>query len=536
MLKQVVCGVLAALSSAGLASAQSREAQKWDGPFVETATPVVSGNFADLPDVESFVVPKCPGAERRKPSWMKPAPGWDDQASPIDPLAAVGVNGREPTPAATLNFQGQSNACGCSPPDTVGAAGATQFVQMVNSTSMTVYNKSTGAVISGPSEFRLLWPSGNCRNSTDGDPIVVWDALASRWVLAQFSTGNGFCVAVSQTSSATGAYNLYEFTTPSFPDYFKIGAWSDAYYVGANESSYSALALNRSAMLSGAAASMIRFTATAPENFLLPASVAGATAPPAGTPGIFYTFKDDSFHGSGADRLEFWHFAPNFTTPASSTFTLGATLNTTAYTYTVCGFFTLNCIPQGGTAQKVDPVSEWPMWQLQYRNLGAGGQKLVANFTIDVGSDRAGIRWYEINKTGASTYAIANEGTHAPADGRHRWMGSIAMDKIGNIALGYNASSASEAPSLRYATRGPGDPAGTLQTEAVLQSGGGSQTSSNRWGDYSAMTVDPTDDCTFWFTGEYYSANGGNSWTTRIGKFVLPSCLVPVELQQLDIQ
>lgn len=534
MRNQIVLCALSAMALGGAAFAQAQDA-KWDGPFVETAQPQVSPAFRDLPDVSSFTVAKCPGAERRKPSWMKPAPGWDDKASPLDPLAFLGVNGREPTPAATLNIQGQSNACGCSPPDTIGAAGATQYVQMVNATSMTVYTKA-GAVVSGPSEFRLLWPSGNCRNSTNGDPIVVWDYLASRWVLAQFSTGNGICVAVSQTSDATGAYHLYEFTTPTFPDYFKIGAWSDAYYVGANESSYSALALNRTAMLTGAAASMIRFTAAAPDNFLMPATVVGPTAPPAGTPGIFYTFKDDSFHGSGADRLEFFHFAPNFVTPASSTFTLASTLPTAAYTYTVCGFFNLNCINQGGTAQRVDPVSEWPMWQLQYRNLGAGGQKLVANFTVDVGADRAGIRWYEINKTGASTYAIANEGTHAPADGRHRWMGGIAMDKIGNIALGYSTSSSSEVPSLRYATRGPGDPAGTLQAEAILQSGGGSQTGSNRWGDYSAVTVDPADDCTFWFTGEIYNANSSNGWTTRIGKFALPSCLVPVELEKLAIE
>lgn len=535
MRQQIVLCALGAMALGGTAFAQTQDAPKWDGPFVEVVQPQVSGSFADLPDVDSFVAPKCPGAERRKPSWMKPAPGWDDNASAVDALAGQCVNENGRTPSPLLSFQGQSNACSCSPPDTVGAAGSGHYVQMVNATSMQVFNKATGASISGPSEFRLLWPSGNCRNSSDGDPIVLWDYLASRWVLAQFTSANSVCVAVSQGADPTAAYFLYEFSTPQFPDYFKIGAWSDAYYMSSNESAYSAYALNRTAMLAGAAATSIRFTGQT--NFLMPATVVGPTAPPAGTPGIFYTYKDNSFHG-GTDRLEFHHFVPNFTTPASSTFTLGQSVNITAYTYTVCGFFNLNCIPQGGTAQKVDPVSEWPMWQLQYRNMGAGGQKLVANFTVDVGSQRAGIRWYEINKTGPATYVVANEGTYAPADGLHRWMGSIAMDKIGNIALGFSTSgsAAGQFPSLRYATRAPGDPAGTLQTEVVLHSGGGSQTASNRWGDYSAMTVDPADDCTFWFTSEYYTSNGTNTWTTRIGKFVVPSCLVPVELEKLSIE
>jgi hypothetical protein len=166
------------------------------------------------------------------------------------------------------------------------------------------------------------------------------------------------------------------------------------------------------------------------------------------------------------------------------------------------------------------------MWQLQYRNFGGGNERLVANFTVDVGADRAGIRWYEIGKSGA-TYSLTQESTYAPADGRHRWMGSIAMDKCGNIALGYSTSSTSESPSLRYATRLFTDRRNKLQTEATLVAGGGSQTTSNRWGDYSALTLDPSDECTFWYTGEYYTASSGNGWTTRIGKFVLPNCQQP---------
>jgi hypothetical protein len=503
-----------------LASAQTNDLPL-EGPFAgPPAAPQVSAPFLTLPLAPPYVGPSRPVNPRRKPPLVQPIAGWDDAASAADPLVHSSVNeNRTPTPG--LNFQGQSANCGgCTPPDTIGAVGNDHYLQMVNATRMAIYDKTTGTLVSGPSEFRLLWPSGNCRNSTRGDPVVVYDTLADRWVLAQFSTVNAVCVAVSQTDNPTGAYNLYEFATPEFPDYFKIGVWPNAYYMGSNENAYAAYALDRANMLAGTPATTIRFTGQT--NFLLPATVVGDTAPAAGAPGVFYTFKDNSFHG-GNDRLEFFHFAPNFTTPASSTFTLASTLNVAAYTYTVCGFFNLNCAPQGGTTQRVDVVSEWPMWQLQYRNMGGSDERFVANFAVDVGSDRSGIRWYQINRSGG-TYSIAQEGTFAPADTLHRFMGSIGIDQGGNIALGYNASSGTESPSLRYATRAASDPAGTLQAEVTLQAGGGSQTGSNRWGDYSALTIDPEDNCTFWFTGEYYASSSGSGWTTRIGNFVMPEC------------
>jgi hypothetical protein len=521
---------LAAVSLAGSLAAQEQRASEWQGPFVEVVKPLVSPSFRDLPRTEPNLEGRAD--ERKPPESMKPRPGWDDAATAEDPLVARGWNAGGRTPSPSLEFQGQSNACGCSPPDPIGAAGPNHYVQMVNATRMQVFDKSNGAPITPSNEFRLLWPVGtNCRNSSNGDPVIVYDWLASRFVLAQFSTGSGVCVAVSQTSDPTGSYNLYEFSTPEFPDYFKIGAWNNAYYMSSNENNYSAYALDRAAMLAGSPATSIRFTGEA--NFLMPATVVGNTAPPAGTPGIYYTFKDDSFHG-GTDRLEFFHFTPDFVTPANSSFGLAQAVNVTSYTYTVCGFFNFNCIPQAGTPQRVDAVSEWPMWQLQYRNQGAGGEKLVANFSVDVGADRSGIRWYEINRIGG-TYAIAQEGTHAPGT-LHRFMGSIAMDRLGDVALAYSASSSTENPSLRYATRLSTDPAGTLQAEANLFLGGGSQTGSNRWGDYSALVVDPSDDCTFWYTGEYYTTNASNAWTTRIGKFVIPECTVPVQLQGFTVQ
>ncbi len=494
---------------------------RFSGPFVELAQPHVSRPLRSLP----IAAPEDKSEQadlRERPPRIQLKPGWDDFAAERDPLAFSAVTNPGRTPAPSVTFAGQGNSCGCSPPDTIGAAGPNHYVQMVNATKLTVYNKA-GGVILGPVDFRSLWPSGGCSTSSNGDPIALYDTLAGRWLLAQFSSGNGVCVAVSQSNDPTGSYNLYEFSTPSFPDYFKIGAWSDAYYLGANETSYSAIALDRAKMLAGLAAAAIRFSGQT--NFLMPATVLGAAAPPAGTPGIFYTFKDDSAHG-GSDRLEFFHLAANFANPASSTFTLASSVNVSSFTYTVCGFFALNCIPQGGTAQKLDAVSEWPMWQLQYRNRGgAAGERLVANFTVDVGADRAGIRWFELAKTGATTYSIVQQGTHTSPDTTHRWMGSIAMDRTGSIALGYNASSSTTFPSLRFATRLPSDTLGTLQAEALLFAGNGSQTGGNRWGDYSALTVDPRDDCTFWYTGEYFTSSSASGWATRIGSFVLPQCL-----------
>jgi hypothetical protein len=164
------------------------------------------------------------------------------------------------------------------------------------------------------------------------------------------------------------------------------------------------------------------------------------------------------------------------------------------------------------------------MHRVQYRNFGTH-ESLVGNFTVDVdGADQGGIRWYELRKTGAGPWSLHQEGTHAP-DTDNRWMGSIALDGAGNIALGYSVSSEATFPSIRYAGRLPIDPPGTLPVgEVSLVEGGASQTFLSRWGDYSSMNVDPVDDCTFWYTNEYIPANGGEFWRTRIGKFSFPAC------------
>jgi hypothetical protein len=466
---------------------------------------------------------------------------WTRGIPPTDPLAMLSQNEAAGTPPLDLRFNGVANpfACGgCSPPDTNGDVGRKHYIQIVNATKVAIFNKS-GALLKPPFDLGSLWPSGRCTNNA-GDPVVVFDEIANRWLLSQFAFPSHLCFAISTTPNPLGAYHLYTFDVGEFPDYFKVGVWPNGYYVSANESTYTAYAFDRTKMLAGDnTASFIKFTGET--NFLLPADVDGSALPTGG--GLFYTFKDDEFHG-GRDRLELFRLTPNFAT-GTGTFNRIKSIPVTPFTYTVCGFFNFDCIPQKDTIQRVDAVSEWPMHRFAYRRFGAR-QELVGNFTVGGGTGDAGaaIRWFELRNTGGG-WTLFQEGTQDLGDGHDRFMGSIAMDKDGNIALGYSVSSSTLFPSIRYATRtpgdalgtmgsemmlvrdtaaAPGDAPGTLSLERTLKRGQGSQTASNRWGDYSAMSVDPTTGCQFWYTNEYYSPSSASDWKTAVGAFTVPSC------------
>ncbi|MBK6328303.1 MAG: carboxypeptidase regulatory-like domain-containing protein [Chloroflexi bacterium] len=447
-----------------------------------------------------------------------------------DPLVELSKMNTGNTPAPLFTFEGLGTD-GYTPPDTMGEVGPNHYVQMVN-VSFAIYDKS-GNVVKADTLFTDLFAGSGlsyCSSQNDGDPVVLWDSMADRWLLSQFAvttTPEHMCIAVSQTADPAGAYYLYQFEVPDFPDYFKFGVWPDAYYMGTNTgypNQYYAYAFDRAAMLAGLPATF-QYVNGYP-NFLLPADLDGPTQPPANTPGYFYTMLAEGYpdHPAGVDRVVLYEFDVDWTTPANSTFTAVQEIPVADYNYTTCGFFAGDCIPQPGTTQKLDAVDPWPMWRFAYRNLTAY-EALVGNFTVDTnGADHAGIRWFELQKSGAS-WTLNQEGTHSP-DTDHRWMGSIAMDGSGNIALGYSVSSLTTYPSLRYASRLRSDPLGTLQAEATLYAGGGSQTGPyDRWGDYSSMSVDPTDECTFWYTGEYHDVSDQSfNWNTRIGTFRLPEC------------
>ncbi|MDH3588373.1 MAG: hypothetical protein OEQ74_03095 [Gammaproteobacteria bacterium] len=462
------------------------------------------------------------------------------QTAGVDPLLAVqesarGAKTSRAFSSTILNFDGQGFS-GVNPPDTVGDIGANYYIQMINGGGgalVTVYDKTDGSVASGPFALDTLWPgAGNCASGL-GDPVVLYDDLADRWFLSEFSSsGNRICMYVSQTADPiVGGWYAYEISAPGFPDYPKYAVWPDAYYVSSNESSPAAYAIDRTAMLNGLAASVQRFTASDLGGFgfqaLQAADVDGPAAPPAGSPGIFMRHNDTEAHGPSGfpaeDFLEIFEFDVDFVTPGNSTFTGPIQISIAEIDSELCGFFAFACFPQPGTGTQLDPLREVIMHRLVYRNFGSH-ETLVGSLVTDVsGTNQGGVRWFELRKVGAGAWSLFQEGTYAP-DADSRFMSSIAMDEAGNIAIGYNVSSSSQFPSLRYAGRLAGDPAGTLpQGENVIINGSASN-GSNRYGDYSSLNVDPVDDCTFWWTGEY---NSVSSWSTRIASFRFDACGSP---------
>jgi len=435
-------------------------------------------------------------------------------------------------PAPDLNFEGMPYT-GVHPPDTVGEVGPNHYIQMVNSTvgtSVSIYDKG-GSLVTGPFALDSLG-SGACA-SGHGDPIVLYDGLADRWLMSEFaSIGNHLCVYVSQSPDPiAGGWYWYDFPTPNFPDYPKYAVWPDAYYVSSNESLPAVYALDRQRMLLGQAATYQRFTAPPlggfPFQALIPSDLDGATPPPAGAPNYFMRHRDDEVHNPGSndpsqDFVEVWELDVDFITPANSSFTGPLNIPVAEFDSTLCGLSAFLCFPQPGTSTRLDPLREVVMWRLQYRNFGSH-ETLVGNFVVDTnGANHGGIRWFELRKIGAGAWTLHQEGTFAP-DEHHRWLGSIAMDGDGNIAMGYSISSQTVYPGIRYTGRLASDPSGTMpQGEYTVIDGAGSQTGTTRWGDYSSMNVDPSDDCTFWYTNEYMPATGG--WRTRIASFRFPTC------------
>jgi hypothetical protein len=407
---------------------------------------------------------------------------------------------------------------------------------MVNAV-FAIYDKS-GQRLVGPSPINSLWKGfgGACESENAGDPIVRYDHLADRWLVSQFAIEEDFqCIAVSRgPNPVTDGWFLYAFATqtPSgqkvTPDYPKIGVWPDGYYMGTQRGfpngGLDVWVFEREKMLAGAPARQIQFSVAAPSLFLLPGDFDGPP-PPKGTPNFFIRHVDGNQWG-GQDRLELFAFATNWNSPGASTFTKVASLPTAPFSAVLCSDpFDGICVDQPGTQQKLETLPAWMMWRLQYRNFG-NYETLVTNHTVDAdGHSRAGVRWYELRRNVGGAWSLYQQGTQSP-DGAHRWMGSIAMDAGGNIALGYSVSNASIFPSIRIATRRADDPPGTMaQGEITVSNGAGSQTTNfARWGDYSSMDLDPTEPCGFWYSSEYYDATSEAGWKTRIVSLKMPVC------------
>jgi uncharacterized membrane protein len=427
------------------------------------------------------------------------------------------------------NYPGDSVA----PPDTNGSAGATQYVQWVN-LDFAVFNKSNGDIEYGPALGSTLFQAlgGTCASSNSGDIIAQYDKQAQRWVMMQpiFSSPYALCVAVSTTSDATGTYNEYQFSIPSnyFPDYPKLAVWPDGYYVSYNAftsatggfvSGY-ACALDRAAMIAGSSTTMQCFNSGGYPS-LLPSDLDGdsgapgtTAAPPSGAPNDYIDF-------STTNALNIFQFHVDWNNSANSTFTGPVTLPVASFTE-ACGGGT--CIPQEGTKQQLDSLGDRLMYRFAYRNFSASGyQSWVVSQSVDTGNGNTGIRWYELRDYG-SGIEVYQDGTFAP-DSNYRWMPSIAEDKVGDIALGYSVSSGTMYPAIRFTGRTPSDPLGTMESEnAILQGAGAQDGGLSRWGDYSDMSIDPTNDCTFWYTNEFLGATGSFNWSTQIASFSFPGC------------
>jgi hypothetical protein len=414
-------------------------------------------------------------------------------------------------------------------------------VQWVNR-ALEIWRKD-GTSVYGPVPGNTLFAGfgGPCEATNHGQPSALYDALAGRWFLSQFALPNSSsgpfyqCIAISQTSDPTGAFYRYQFLVDDVlrNDYSKFGVWPDAYYMSVNNRACAvacppagagAFALERDKMLVGQPARMVSFSPLGINETMLPSDLDGTTPPPAGAPGYFAAI--DTATGGA---LQVWKFHVDWADTAASTFSPSSVIPVAPYDTVVCEQVYGSCVPQPEITPWLDAVSDRLMYRLAYRNFGSH-ESLVLNHTVNaslapIPSSQAGIRWYELRVVGSGSPALYQQGTFAPADGHHRWMGSIAMDRLGNIALGYSVSSKTVYPSIRFTARLDGDPLGQMTvSEGTIVAGSGVQDESSGWGRSSMMTVDPTDDCTFWYTNEYIAQSGPMSWQTRIGSFRLPGC------------
>ena len=405
-------------------------------------------------------------------------------------------------------------------------------MQWVN-LSFAVFNKNTGVMVYGPAAGNTLWTGfgGQCEVQNDGDPLVQYDQLANRWVMSQFAVSVApfrQCVAVSTTSDATGTYNRYEFTYGNdLNDYGKLGVWPDAYYItynmfanGATFSGSRVCALDRAAMIAGTAATQQCFHLNGIGS-VLPSDLDGPTLPPAGSPNYMLTDANNA--------LTMWRFHVDWATPANTTLTGPVNIPVAAFSHPCPTTQRGACVPQPGTNQKLESLADRLMYRLAYRNFGTH-QSLVVNQAVKVGNNKkntkTGIRWYELrNPNGPVT--VHQQSTYSPGTGVDwRWMGSAAMDKQGNLAVGYSISNSTALrPTIRFAARDATDPLSTLSSEVNLLTGTGSQLPNlARWGDYSTISVDPVDDCTMWYTNQYLSVSGTFNWHTRIANLQAGTC------------
>lgn len=552
----------------GILAPQNQQLVPYSAQAVDFAvSPPLSEMGIDTKEVESMRRGKDFEVEPSEKNTSPPSSGITDSPAAL----AASVQSSAPAlniPApASAPFEGLSNlnnanhpaiAIRVLPPDTVGDVGPNHYVQAVN-LLFRVFDKS-GTPLTPPQPISVLFAALGppCSNTDDGDPIVLYDSFADRWIITQFMVSGAAplsqCFAISQTGDPTGAYFTYRFVMPNlkFNDYPKFGVWPDGYYLSNNQFNLAGtaflgvgvFALNRAKLLAGdPTANFIFFdleTAVSNARSMLPSDADGLIPPPAGAPNIFSYMNANEFVGE-IDSLRLYEFHADFANPANSTFTQRAESPVAVAAFdprNPAGLDDIEQPPPAGTTSALDSISDRLMNRLQYRNFGTH-ESLIVNHTVNVGTGttlathQAGVRYYELRRVPGGSWTVNEQATFAP-DTDNRWLGSAAMDNGGNLAVGYSVSSTTVFPSIRYAGRLATDPPnGLFQGENTIQAGTFSQVATgSRWGDYSSLNVDPTDDCTFWYTQEYYAADDPATtaeWQTKIGKFKFAECVAPAQ-------
>ena len=599
-----VVALVAAGSSAGSAAAQTKDGplaittayQGQTKPLRELATSVDwTAVRASMQKVERTNQKLLPLGAGRLTRSLSGATG--------DPVRQLHHDGPSTRTDIKRSFEGVSDTDNGEvtgfvfvPSDTNGDVSEKHYIQ-INNVVFRIFDKKDGSTVLGPlpnNIFFLGTGGGACEIFNDGDPVVLYDREARRWVFSQFAvffrTGDLFvshqCFAVSQTDDPTGAYFVYDFaySSPVFGgfaalnDYPKVGVWPSGYYISVNEFEVfpatptslsfvgaSAGVVDRKAMLAGQPAAAVKFiipfTGLAPVHFSLQPSNWTGKEPPsdARKENIFVqAFDDDTWgNGGGPDGYYHWALSADFRKGAFSFTPLGF-ISSPPFDSNLCDFDF--CVPQpapAGPADLLDTLSQFTMFRAEYRNFhleermkhGHGHKKaarkgdhddddddgdgdrddkdrghetILVSHTVDAdGADTAGMRWAELRNRGRGFF-VHQAGTFAPDDGEHRWMGAAAINKHGDIGLGYSVSSLNTFPSVRVTGRKEKDRPSTMGKEAECHAGTGSQLDSfNRWGDYSSMSVDPRDGKTFWYTQQYYETTGDFDFKTRVCAFVL---------------
>ena len=454
-----------------------------------------------------------------------------------------------------------------NPSDNSLAVGRRHIVQTVNS-QLAVFTR-TGKPLYGPLPTNTVFRNfgGPCEEILSGDAVVRYDQLADRWllVLPTFRRARprtsppgprramlprpattrdtlpravparlgpeppdgtyAMCYAVSATPDPLGAWYRYEFTRTLFPDYPRPAVWPDGYYVpsstGDEVIEKHVCVAERARMLRGAPArELCRIVPGV--NFLNPVDLDGRQRPPQGAPNLVLAAGGAQLKGvTDADALQLWRFHVNWADTSRTTLIGPERIAVAPYRY-LCGGQLTSCVPQPGVARRLDAQGDKLMARVAYRQFGSHGA-IVAAHSVNTAAGAGGVRWYELRVDASQGVSVAQQGTYAP-DSSYRWMPSPAMDRFGNIGLGYSFGSATHFPGQRFAARTPRDAPGTLGLrESALVAGEASQASTLRWQDYTQTAVDPIDDCTIWYVGDYLKA-GDTGYSTRIGAFKLPQC------------